>query len=76
MEEKKQTTGKKLGTAAFVISEIIAVFVIIAVCINVFIEKKIDVNLVSALLMFQGSVFVTVWGAKASSNFAKKKNEK
>ena len=72
MEEKKITIGKKIGTSAYVISEIIVILVSIAVAINIFFEKRIDSGLISALLMFQSSIFITVWGAKASSNFAKK----
>ena len=75
MEEKKETMGKKIGLSAFVISEIMVMFVAIAICINIFYEKRIDSNLISSLLLFQGSVFTVVWGAKATSNFAKKGGE-
>lgn len=73
---KKQTTGKTLGTISFIVSEIIVILGSLYLMFALFKSGLIDANIFGQILMFQGSVFVTVWGAKATSNFAKKKDDK
>jgi len=61
------TIGKKIGIWAFVISEILAVGFLV-VCL---ILKILSADIVTAILLFQGTIFSVVWGAKASKNFSK-----
>lgn len=70
--KKKLTLGKRLGLISFVICEIMAIMVVIAITVNVFFENRIDAGMIGNLLFFQGSIFTIVWGAKASSNFSKR----
>jgi hypothetical protein len=72
-EERRMTTGKKIGLVAFVISEILVVFTLIVITIGFLTDHEIEKGILSNLLLFQGAVFTVVWGAKASSNFAVKK---
>jgi len=71
-DEKKQTGGKVLGSIAFFVSEIIVILGALYLIFTLFKSEGIDATIFSNILLFQGSIFVTVWGAKASSNFAKK----
>jgi hypothetical protein len=66
------SVGKKIGLFAFVVSEILSVIFTIIILFFVFKSGQLDASLISAVLLFQGSVFTVVWGAKASSNFTKK----
>ena len=75
-EEKKQTNGKVLGSIAFFVSEIIVILGALYLIFALFKSGNIDATVFSNILLFQGSIFVTVWGAKATSNFAKKKDDK
>jgi hypothetical protein len=69
----KMTVGKKIGFYAFVISEITVIQILIIILFDVFVSKsKLDSNIINAVLLFQGSIFTVVWGAKATSNFTKK----
>lgn len=70
---KSKSEGKRLGKIAFWISEIIVILLIMGIIINSFLKKgTIDAGLISSLLLFQGTVFGTVWGAKAVKNITKK----
>ena len=71
-EIKKTTLGKKIGTWAFVVSEILVIVGIIIIGINIFFEKKVDGTIITNLLLFQGSIMAITWGAKLTSNFVKK----
>lgn len=71
-EEKKQTQGKTLGAISFFVSEIIVILGALYQIFALFKTGSIDASMFSNVLLFQGSVFITVWGAKATSNFAKK----
>lgn len=63
------TIGKKIGVWAFIISEILAVSFVV-VCL---ILKILNADIVTAVLLFQGTIFSVVWGAKATKNFVKDK---
>ena len=70
-EIKKVTTGKTLGTISFIVSEFIVVLGTFYLIFALFKNGIMDSSIFGNILMFQGSIFVTVWGAKATSNFAK-----
>jgi len=72
-EPKKMTTGKILGSIAFIVSEILVMMGGAYCILSLFSENGMDSNTFVATLTFQGTIFVTVWGAKLGSNFAKKK---
>lgn len=70
--------GKKIGTFAFIVSEILVILGVIQIIIGYILKYPANINDFSNLLLFQGVIFATVWGSKASSNFAdalKLKNE-
>ena len=72
IERRKVTDGKKLGKISFWISEIITVMLTMGIVAVSFNSGTIDGALVGSLLLFQSGVFVTVWGSKATANFAKR----
>lgn len=73
---RRQKQGKTLGKIAFLVSEFLVILSIIAVVMNVLLENSIDTNLIGQIFLFQGTIFTVTWGAKASSNFAKKSGQK
>jgi len=72
IERRKVTEGKRLGKISFWISEIISILLTIGVVIVSVKSGTIDGGLVGSLLLFQSGVFITVWGSKATANFAKR----
>ena len=73
---KKRSEGKVIGSIAFIVSEIIVVLGVFGIILKIILDGELDSNLISAIFFFQGTVFTVTWGAKASSNFAKKEEEK
>jgi hypothetical protein len=65
------TMGKKIGLAAFIVTELVIIMIVILAFFRS--DMAIDFN---QAIISQVFVFITVWGAKASSNFAKKIGEK
>lgn len=70
IDRRKTTEGKKLGKIAFYLSELIVVILVVAVAIGF---VKAEAEIITAVLLFQGTIFSVTWGAKASANFAKGK---
>lgn len=73
-EEKKSplTLGKVIGSVAFVISEFLVMLATTFIIVAYFFSGEINWDFFASLFVFQGSVLVTTWGCKASSNFARK----
>jgi len=71
-----KTEGKQLGKIAFYISEMIVIIMIVMIVINSLYTKTVDINLVNALFLFQGTVFSVVWGATATKKFARSQENK
>lgn len=65
---QKASLGKKLGTISYFITELIIIATIIMSLIN---SKDVAIDY-TQIIFYQTLVFSVVWGAKASSNFAKK----
>jgi hypothetical protein len=65
------TTGKKIGTIAFIFSEFISLLAIILMfyCAYKDSEMKTITDIISGLFLFQGSILTITWASKASSNF-------
>ena len=74
--QKKPTEGKKLGRVAFWLTECLMALVILVVLIDYFIWHKFDparvIDVVKDMVTAQTFVLGITWGAKASSNFAKR----
>jgi hypothetical protein len=71
------TTGKKIGTIAFVFSEFISLLAVILMfyCVYKGSEMKTITDIISGLFLFQGSILTITWASKASSNFTKNNAE-
>jgi hypothetical protein len=76
---KAKTQGKRIGSVAFVFTEILIITVFGILTYSFFvIPDSFDFENVNYLIGSQIFVLTVTWGAKASSNFAKKikfKNE-
>jgi hypothetical protein len=74
-EEKKikKSEGKLLGRVAFWISEILVIMSVISILIDVFNGNGLNAQMMGNIFLFQGTIFTVSWGAKATSNFAKRK---
>ena len=66
------TVGKKIGVISFFISETLVFIVLILV----YFSGDFHADIINMILLFQGTIFSVVWGAKASSNFAKKDHDR
>ena len=69
---EKKSQGKFLGSIAFWVSEFLVVLSVITILLETLNGNEINYSFAGSIFVFQGTIFVTTWGAKASSNFAKK----
>jgi hypothetical protein len=73
--KKILTHGKKLGFAAFIISELLEILLVLNAIFMVYKGLILSDIYISQIVFLQVSIFFTVWGAKASSNFMPKDNK-
>jgi len=74
MPKKGLSHGKWLGFWSWLFFEAIVISLVIYQGIDLFIgSKKLDFSIINGVLLAQGTIFTVVWGSKASSNFANKK---
>ena len=66
------TIGKKIGLAAFIISELLVFFIVILLYV-----KSVDSiqKTISELFLFQAGIMATTWGTKAIAGFRVNRDE-
>ncbi len=70
MGKKEMSIGKKIGVIAFAITEAVIVFACGLTWYDWKNDKTLDANALTNIVFYQIIVLMTVWGSKASANFA------
>jgi hypothetical protein len=62
--------GKKIGLAAFIITEIVIVFALVMTWYDYHADKLFDTNSLTNIVFYQLLTLTITWGSKASANLA------